>query len=566
MWESLRKDRGQPWDHDPGPDPDGGWAQLFAATPHYRRISAELLGDEAFRWHFGPMFYRGRLGDGQAKVLVVGQEGAQDESLAHRSFVGGTGARLQHLLRHLGVRRSYLFLNTFVYPIFGEYDEDLEPFVEDPANPIVRHRHELFQRAAAVNDLALVISVGNAARDAVDTWVRMRGGELPTGTRHVHVLHPGAAAAGSGEAVQDSFRKAVDRVARWVREDPGWLPADPGGDDRFDQPFRYASAPVPFADLPFGVPWRLGRGATSSNRRDRQAAIQLFSADGRYDNDGHKLRYTGRADGSREGYEAEDGDLPYEPPKVGFGQFDRGPGQEWARLLMGGEPGLDWPDFAALGLSGHPSFGFGPILRGRVDDASIAVLADQESHDDLFTGRALTGAGGQRLQALLTDAGLSRRYCILRVLPVDGRGTPAGALERCVDHPQVRKVYAAFLARLDGPRVLLTVGPQARRLGAAVNPGGLPVVALARAGAPGWREDWDRGLTALAAHDFPRDRAPAPSYDGRRGQIPRADLPYGTLRWQGTSGDRAIQAQRDGEPSPDYFKLVLPAWVRTLTP
>jgi uracil-DNA glycosylase len=38
----------------------------------------------------------GRLDDSQVKVLVVGQEGAQDESLAHRFFVGGTGGRMQY--------------------------------------------------------------------------------------------------------------------------------------------------------------------------------------------------------------------------------------------------------------------------------------------------------------------------------------------------------------------------------------------------------------------------------------------------------------------------------------
>ena len=67
------------------------------------------------------MFYRGRLTDNTARVLVIGQEGAQDESLGHRSFVGGTGARMQHFLRHIGITQSYLFLNTFVYPIFGQY-------------------------------------------------------------------------------------------------------------------------------------------------------------------------------------------------------------------------------------------------------------------------------------------------------------------------------------------------------------------------------------------------------------------------------------------------------------
>jgi uracil-DNA glycosylase len=75
--------RGNPWDYDPGPAKTSGWPELFAATPNYRGLGQAVTGHEAYRWHFGPMFYRGRL-DGSARVLLIGQEGAQDESLSHR--------------------------------------------------------------------------------------------------------------------------------------------------------------------------------------------------------------------------------------------------------------------------------------------------------------------------------------------------------------------------------------------------------------------------------------------------------------------------------------------------
>ncbi len=114
-------------------------ARTFRRTPNYRGLGLAVTGDEAFRWHFGPMFYRGRL-DGSSRVLVIGQEGAQDESLSHRSFTGGTGSRMQHFLRHIGLDRSYLFLNTFVYPIFGQYDGALPRIGQDPRSPIVIHR------------------------------------------------------------------------------------------------------------------------------------------------------------------------------------------------------------------------------------------------------------------------------------------------------------------------------------------------------------------------------------------------------------------------------------------
>ena len=74
---------------------------------------------------------------------------------------------------------------------------------------------------------------------------------------------------------------AVDKIQQWVQSDPTWLPVDPGAGPRFVEPFKYRSAPIPFRDLPLGCCWRLGRGGTSSNRKDRQRSIQLFSAGGK---------------------------------------------------------------------------------------------------------------------------------------------------------------------------------------------------------------------------------------------------------------------------------------------
>jgi hypothetical protein len=140
--------RGDIWEHDPGPPATSGWGELFAATPNYRGLGRAVLGKEAFRWQHGPMFFRGRL-DGSARVVLVGQEGAQDESLSHRSFTGGTGARMQHFLRHLGLDRSYLFLNSFVYPIFGQYTTALRPLAQDRRSPIVIHRGRISTRRSS---------------------------------------------------------------------------------------------------------------------------------------------------------------------------------------------------------------------------------------------------------------------------------------------------------------------------------------------------------------------------------------------------------------------------------
>ena len=579
MWDEYLADRGDPWDFDPGPPRNRSWPRLFADTPNYRAIGVDLTGRESFRWHFGPMFYRGRLGDNEVKVLVVGQEGAQDESLSHRSFTGGTGARMQYLLEHIGLTHSYLFLNTFVYPIFGQYHDSLRPLAQDPASPIVAHRHEILDYLVARNDLRLVIAVGRAAKETIATWIRSHGGTAQPESLHtahanvidpqlkaLGVLHPGGATkGGSVSAIIADFKTAIRRIERWNHDDASWLPPDPGAERRPADDYAYRSAPIPFRDLPYGVAWRLGRGATSSNRSSDQRSIQIFSADGQYNNRGDSLSYLSDADGSADGYSQDAGDLPYEPPKHDYRDFDRGPSRSLAQLLAGGSPGLPWPDFSSLGLRCHPSFGLGPIYRGKLNRPSVVVLADQQSYDDLFTCRALTGDGGQHLQAFLRAAGLTENYAILRVLPVDTLAESSTTVRSAVDHPATRALHAAIVARL-APTVVVAAGPQARRLAGHLSLAA-PLVEMKAAGQSGSTADWRRALHELESLSYPKDLAhPAFDYRGEREQIPRRDLPFGTLRWQGTSGDRALQAQQGGKPSYNYYKLVMPKWAYQLDP
>jgi uracil-DNA glycosylase len=583
MPQDFLRDRGNPWEYDAGPPANRRWARIFAETPNYRGLGRALSGRDEFRWHFGPMFYRGRLTDGAVRVLVIGQEGAQDESLGHRSFVGGSGARMQHFLRHLGITRSYLFLNTFVYPIFGQYDgADLLWLAQNPASPIVKHRHAILDYLVERNDLRLIVAVGKAAKESVHTWVRSRGGACPSGThdvsgcaagaiglrtRIVGVVHPGAGGkGGSTAAIIANFKLALRKIQQWDAADPSWLPADPDGERGSADSFRYRSAPIAFRDLPYGAAWRIGQGGTSSNRKDSQRGIQMFSEDGEY---GASVRYPSDARGTTEGYAAEQGDLPYEPAKKAFGEFDAGPGPALARLMMGGELGLAWPDFVALGARSHASFGLGPLYRGRPDRARILVLADQESHDDLFMFRALTGDAGQRFQEFLRAMGITKSYLILRVLPVDTLGLPASTVRTIVDHAQVRQLYRTIVERLvaaGNTALVLCVGPNSRRLGAHVLPEGLPVVEMKAWAESGALADWKHALQELRDMSYSKDvRSPGFVYDGQRGQIPRIDLPYGTLRWQGTSGDRAVRSSRGGDAH-DYYKVLMPKWAFDLPP
>lgn len=178
---------------------------------------------------------------------------------------------MQHFLGHLGIDRSYVFLNTFVYPIFGQYTDSLRPMAQDRRSPIVAHRHRIFDKVVEGGEVRLVIAVGRAAKETVATWITTRGGTADAerlhqadpppalaGVRFLGVLHPGGASAGGTGAIKADFGRAAAQVATWLTADPGWLPADPGVPRHLDEPFVYRSAPVPSRSAP--VPgWAGGR-------------------------------------------------------------------------------------------------------------------------------------------------------------------------------------------------------------------------------------------------------------------------------------------------------------------
>jgi hypothetical protein len=89
---------------------------------------------------------------------------------------------------------------------------------------------------------------------------------------------------------------------------------------------------------------------------------------------------------------------------------------------------------------------------------------------------------------------------------------------------------------------------------------------MKRHGTSGWLASWRSALATVEDLGLSGDRTASFSYDGGRVQIPRADLPYGSPRWRGTSGNRAARGRIGGEPSGDYYKLVLPGWVNALGP
>ena len=233
--------------------PPSAWEQLFHNAPLSQYINHP---SGRFRTAFGPVFYRGRL-DGSARLLIVGQDPSTDETLAQRILVGEAGQRLQGLLHKLGVNSSYLMLNTFLYGVFGQFDGALRAISGEPT--IQHYRNQLFNHAQATSPLVAVLTLGNAARDAIDHWPGGRG--LPV----FSLRHPSARAD-----VLPNWNSQLLALAAQVGPDLGQATdLTPYGAS-----FTVGDvASIPAVDLPFGLPSWHGSGGTRSTRQRSKNSI-----------------------------------------------------------------------------------------------------------------------------------------------------------------------------------------------------------------------------------------------------------------------------------------------------
>jgi Uracil-DNA glycosylase len=144
--------------------PSASWAKLFFEAPRAHYVAH---ASARFRTEFGPVYYRGRL-NGSAKLLIVGQDPSTDEILAQRTLVGASGQRVQRLLNKLGINKSYLMLNTFLFGIKGQMDAAMNAIAVEPT--ILNYRNRLFDKVIAENGIQAIISFGNGADLAINNW------------------------------------------------------------------------------------------------------------------------------------------------------------------------------------------------------------------------------------------------------------------------------------------------------------------------------------------------------------------------------------------------------------
>ncbi|MCA9522600.1 MAG: hypothetical protein KC609_16595 [Myxococcales bacterium] len=597
-------------EYDPGPPLGSGWAELFASVPNYRRVARELgdrwllpdpngetklslvnaellalgqpeipeytLSGEKFRYTMGPLFYRGRL-DGTARVLVVGQEGATDEAMVHRAFVGGAGQKIQNFLNSIGITKSYLMVNTFVYSIFEQFD----PFTKELAEtgPIKDHRNAILEKIYQENPIELIITVGSAAHGSVGVWIdELHGGKLRSGVRRVFLMHPGAAAFAYDkenpeegptnpevlDAVVSSFTKGWDRIWYWKYRYAGWLKSDDDGWTYQGSKFYYGDMNIPWRDLPFGIQRYIGRGGTMTERSDGGLRVALRSSNGvRYEVP--YARFPSTISKPYSGYQTRHPlEVAWEPPKLEAELgYDLGPGQEWATLFLETPTQQQVADEAGVTVTND--FDAPVWHRGRTDgSAKVLVLAQNYSFDGFIAGRTLCGDTGQKLNDFLERLGVGSSYLFVTPYPFSPYALDDDQLRTLAATPilaDFRKRVIEKVLTSNAIELVVLVGAIGQESFAPFREGfSGTVVELGDPRDRAVYAEWNEALRALEGLSF-LPSEPELYVGGKTGfnnvrqAIPRGDLPFGKPLWFGTSGDLSEQVD------PSWLFWNAPRWI-----
>jgi hypothetical protein len=191
-------------------------------------------------------------------VLVIGQDPATHETITRRILVGEAGQRAQGLLARLGITRSYVFINTFLYSVYGQRGGDRH--IGDKA--ITRYRNRWINAVVAEQPIEAIITLGGLADTAYQAWRTTPQGAASTAA-YANVRHPTypESASRSGQITKteafkrlcESWNAALDSLHGIVTADAP-VPLRHYGETITDDDL----APIPDVDLPVGLPPWMG--------------------------------------------------------------------------------------------------------------------------------------------------------------------------------------------------------------------------------------------------------------------------------------------------------------------
>lgn len=220
---------------DKGPTPS--MATLLMGHPDYTPVK------ELFWFNWGPTFYRGRL-DKSAKILCVASDPGPTERIAGRALIGNAGQRVQGFLSKIGITKSYVCLNGFIYSLHPSNLSDGLQLLSDPMH--TTWRNKVFSKSTG-SRLQAIVAFGEIAKKTVSLWTG-KGNTPVFETFHPSYRFDEAKLTTDWNRVITSLRQIVTK--------------DPDGDDTLPlygpQIEEQDYAAIPHRDFPFGTADFLG--------------------------------------------------------------------------------------------------------------------------------------------------------------------------------------------------------------------------------------------------------------------------------------------------------------------
>ena len=124
--------------------------------------------------------------DGSARIVVIGQDPAQHETVIRRVLVGEAGRRLQGFLAKLGITSSYAIINTYLYSVYGSVKA-----ATSKSAGLVAYRNRWLDALLGSGKVEGVVALGLAADDAWQAWKATPAGAAFGGT-YAPITHPTA--------------------------------------------------------------------------------------------------------------------------------------------------------------------------------------------------------------------------------------------------------------------------------------------------------------------------------------------------------------------------------------
>ena len=209
-------------------------------------------------------------------MLCIGQDPAEHEAIVRRILVGTAGHRAQGFLAKLGLTRSYVLVNTFLYSVYGQAGGNQH--IDDPS--ITQYRNQWFSAVISTASIQAVIAFGGLADKAWTLFLRDPANAASRQLPYAHVPHPTSPEGAGGTPAQIAAAMA-QMLAEWNAAIQQLRPVikNPDTTDPF-VPYGATFLPqelpaIPAFDLSAGLPawmqgasgWAARTGATAALKR-----------------------------------------------------------------------------------------------------------------------------------------------------------------------------------------------------------------------------------------------------------------------------------------------------------